>query len=198
MTAGQRGGRPRDPELTPKVLEAARQLLAEGGPRAFTSDNVAATARVGKASLYRRWSDLDQLLVDVVRSLCVPEVDHGDGPGTVREDLVRLLYAATTGVHAAAAGAVLSLLPYCVELQSAYDDGPQASLMLAIARLDARSAARGEPAWPTWAHEPIAAGVRVLQHEALTHGEQPNTFDVAAVVEQVVLPGLGYTPAVPA
>ncbi len=39
------------------ILEAAMRLLADGGLTAFTTDRLAAEARVSKSSIYRRWPD---------------------------------------------------------------------------------------------------------------------------------------------
>ncbi len=39
------------------ILDAAMRLLADGGLTAFTTDRLAAEARVSKSSIYRRWPD---------------------------------------------------------------------------------------------------------------------------------------------
>lgn len=196
MTAGQRGGRPRDPEVAPKVLAAARALLAEGGMAAFTGDALAARARVGKASIYRRWDSLVEVLVDVVRQLGVRDVDHGEGPGSAREDLTRLLHAATSGPDAVAEVAALSSLPYSTQLQVAYQCGPRSRLVNEIMFISARATDRGDHAWPSY--WPVLAGVQLLHAQAAAMGEQPNLLDALGVVDTVVLPALGYAPAVDA
>ncbi len=50
-----RAGRPRSPRIDAAVLEATRALLAEVGYRDMTMESVAASARIGKQTLYRRW-----------------------------------------------------------------------------------------------------------------------------------------------
>jgi AcrR family transcriptional regulator len=50
-------GRPRSEKARVAILRAARALLAEGGPGAVTMGAVAARARVGKPTVYRRWPD---------------------------------------------------------------------------------------------------------------------------------------------
>ena len=88
---GVRTGRPRDPEVDRRVLQAALHLMAEGGYDALTIEAVAARAGVGKASVYRRWSGKDELVVDAVASLSEqPEPAEGLG---VRDELVLLLEA---------------------------------------------------------------------------------------------------------
>ena len=49
-------------------------------------DHLARTAGVGKAAIYRRWSDKEDLFVDVIR---VAEAFERELPGTsMRDDLV--------------------------------------------------------------------------------------------------------------
>jgi len=48
-------GRPRSPLIDGAVLEATRTLLAKAGYRNMTMESVAASARIGKQTLYRRW-----------------------------------------------------------------------------------------------------------------------------------------------
>jgi AcrR family transcriptional regulator len=67
-------------------------MISEGvALEALSVESIAARAGVGKATIYRRWSSKEQLVVDAVASLKlpVPEV-AGD---SVRDDLVTLLSA---------------------------------------------------------------------------------------------------------
>lgn len=57
-------GRPRDPEIDRSILDAARDLLLEGGYRAVTMEGVARRAGVGKTSVYRRWRSKPLLVYD--------------------------------------------------------------------------------------------------------------------------------------
>ena len=50
-----------------KILDAATELLIEGGMRALTVDAVAEHSGVAKSTLYRHWSSVNELLVDVFR-----------------------------------------------------------------------------------------------------------------------------------
>ena len=59
-----------DPRLVrsrAKVLAAATELLIESGPRGITVDAVAERSGVAKSTLYRHWSSVQELLVDVMR-----------------------------------------------------------------------------------------------------------------------------------
>jgi AcrR family transcriptional regulator len=87
--AAHRGpGRPRDPALDAAILDATLTLLAENGEAGLTTDALAAAAGVGKASIYRRWSSKDELVLAAVASLAgrVPAPDTG----TLRGDLTAI------------------------------------------------------------------------------------------------------------
>ena len=61
-------------------MQATLDLLAKGGFDATTMDEIAASAGVGKNTIYRRWSSKEELVIDAVRSLTAaadPE-DHED------------------------------------------------------------------------------------------------------------------------
>lgn len=86
--------RPRDPRADEAILAATLDLLADVGFGRLTIDAVAATAGVGKATIYRRWDSKEQMVLDALRGTRRPvdEVDTGD----LRDDL-RHIYAATIG-----------------------------------------------------------------------------------------------------
>lgn len=50
------------------MLAAATELLVEAGPRGVTVDAVAERSGVAKSTLYRHWSSVHELLVDVMRA----------------------------------------------------------------------------------------------------------------------------------
>jgi AcrR family transcriptional regulator len=83
-------GRPRSAQVDEAIIEAVLDLLAEGTTvEALTIEAVAARAGVGKATIYRRWSGKEELLVDAVRTMKGPPPElAGD---SVRGDLLRLL-----------------------------------------------------------------------------------------------------------
>ena len=84
-------GRKRDHTRDPEILEAALDVLAETGYDGMTIDMVAARAKAGKATLYRRWSSKGELVVDAVA--CMKSVDITTLPdtGTLRGDLVAMI-----------------------------------------------------------------------------------------------------------
>ncbi|MFD9872472.1 TetR/AcrR family transcriptional regulator, partial [Streptomyces niveus] len=69
-----RRGRPRSEAAERAILQAVVKLLEEGEPLAALSiERIARTAGVGKATIYRRWSDKEELFVDVLRAIEPPE-----------------------------------------------------------------------------------------------------------------------------
>ena len=59
-------GRPRDAQLHHAILAATRELLATGSYAELSMESVAAHARVGKKTLYRRWSSKAPLVAEAV------------------------------------------------------------------------------------------------------------------------------------
>lgn len=182
------GGRPRDPEVTPRVLTAATTVLAELGMPGFTADDVAASASVGKASIYRRWNTTTDLLADVVRDLGVTDVPFAPAPGNLRDDLIALLHHATHGRLAFAEASVLSTVGLDDRLRHAYETGPLTRLLVAITELQDRSCARGDADLPSV--EPIRAAAAYLLTRLLITSTAPRVGDVAHVVDVAVLPAL--------
>lgn len=83
-------GRPRSEAVQQAVLDGVMRLLENGVALADVSiDRIARSACVGKAAIYRRWSDKEDLFVDVMRAT---EPAERTLPGTsMRDDLVVLL-----------------------------------------------------------------------------------------------------------
>jgi len=76
---GSGAGRPRSEEAHQGILEATLELLAEVGFSALTVEGVAARARVGKATIYRRWPSKLPLVVEAFGRLpALEEADTGD------------------------------------------------------------------------------------------------------------------------
>jgi AcrR family transcriptional regulator len=76
------------------LREAALAVLAEVGYDRLTMDAVAARAGAAKTTIYRRWRDKAELVVDALNSLKgVPEVPD---TGSLRQDLRALAEAVTS------------------------------------------------------------------------------------------------------
>jgi AcrR family transcriptional regulator len=83
-------GRPRSARAEQAIIDAVLDLINENvAIEALSMEAVAAKAGVGKATIYRRWSSKEELIVDAAASLKLPVPDLvGE---SVRDDLVTLL-----------------------------------------------------------------------------------------------------------
>lgn len=81
-------GRPRDPGLEERALTAALDVYAEAGWSGFTFDTVARRAAAGKAALYRRWQNKEELLLAALdaHALVIEPIDTGN----IHDDLLAL------------------------------------------------------------------------------------------------------------
>jgi AcrR family transcriptional regulator len=138
-------GRPRSARADEAIIEAVLDLLAEGTPaEALSIEAVAARAGVGKATIYRRWSNKEALLVDAVASV------KGEPPRvageSVRDDLVTLLRPVAAPANTRAGKIVpclLSQMQRSPELSGVYQKitEPRREQMLEVLR---RGMAGGE------------------------------------------------------
>ncbi|MFJ9419242.1 TetR/AcrR family transcriptional regulator [Streptomyces sp. NPDC101227] len=85
-----RRGRPRSAAADSAIIEAVLRLIEEGAAIGELSmERIAREAGVGKATVYRRWSGKNALMLDVMRSLDAPPPPlNGE---SVRDDLISLL-----------------------------------------------------------------------------------------------------------
>lgn len=86
-------GRKRDHARDSAILEAAIDVLAEVGFDSMTMDQVAARAKAGKATVYRRWASKADLVRDALIWMNRHSLDLDQLPdtGTLRGDLLALL-----------------------------------------------------------------------------------------------------------
>jgi AcrR family transcriptional regulator len=83
-------GRPRSERAARAIIEATLDLLADGmGISELSIEAIAAKAGVGKTTIYRRWSNKEDLVVDALATLRAPLPPlRGE---SVRDDLIVLL-----------------------------------------------------------------------------------------------------------
>lgn len=99
-------GRPPSERTEKAILEATVALLAERGLAALTVEEVASRAKVGKASVYRRWPSkgtlaFDAFMVDFLDRQPLPDT------GSLRGDLLAALRAWVRTVKDPATGRTL-------------------------------------------------------------------------------------------
>jgi AcrR family transcriptional regulator len=129
------------------ILDATRELLAEGGVRDLTVEGVAARAGVAKTTIYRRWRGKHELalavLIDMVEQV-VATPDLGD----TRAELVSFVDAAVTILGQTIMGRVMqglvSDLASDPGLAEAFQDKVVAMRIAEADRLLARGIERGD------------------------------------------------------
>ncbi|NQX10763.1 TetR/AcrR family transcriptional regulator [Microbacteriaceae bacterium VKM Ac-2855] len=86
-------GRKRDHTRDPEILAAALDVLAETGYERMTVDMVAARAKAGKATVYRRWGSKEELVIEAVACMKKADLDEATVPdtGSLRGDLVAMI-----------------------------------------------------------------------------------------------------------
>jgi AcrR family transcriptional regulator len=80
----------RTAQTSEKVFDAVFDLLIEGGYEAVTFQAVAERANVGRATIYRRWTDSGSLVAEAVRARAAEQIVTSD-TGSLRSDLKDVL-----------------------------------------------------------------------------------------------------------
>jgi AcrR family transcriptional regulator len=88
------------------ILEATRELLAEGGVRHLTVEKVAARSGVAKTTIYRRWRSKDELALAVLLKMVEQIVEVPD-LGDIRAELVGFVDGAVKILGATLMGRVM-------------------------------------------------------------------------------------------
>ena len=93
-TLPRRKGRPRDVTADERILAAAAELILKHGYDNMTVDEVAAAAKAGKATVYRRWAGKEDLAFAALEQLYnneFPLPDTGTIVGDLREAFTQAL-----------------------------------------------------------------------------------------------------------
>ncbi|MEU4741648.1 TetR/AcrR family transcriptional regulator [Actinosynnema sp. NPDC023658] len=183
-------GRPRDASRDDALRRAALEVMAEVGYRALTMDAVAARARAGKATIYRRWESKLDLVIDTCTQLAqqnLAEPDTGSLAGDLREFLSAFA-AFLSGPIGKAAQALVGELPHEPELAAAFRETFLTAQRNVLRRTLERADERGElrPDAPRGMAVEIA-GAALIYRLMLT-GDPLDVPFVDRVVEQVLLP----------
>jgi AcrR family transcriptional regulator len=186
MTA--RTSRRRGDALVGAIHAAVMEELAEVGYGGLSIERVAERAHTGKASIYRRWPNRLELVLDAVDHV-MPRFDEAPDTGSVRGDLLLVLrhIAATMSSRDGAAAKA------CVEgtddeLARAVRDRllpPRKAMMLEILR---RGAQRGEVRPEAVTTRVAETGPMLLHGELLQRGSPIADGAVVAIVDEVLLP----------
>ncbi len=139
-------GRPREERADRAILAAALQLIAEQGVRDLRMDDVADRARVGKATIYRRYRSKDELVAAAVAAL-VSEITVPDA-GSTRADLLALMRSAVDvysgSVEAGVMPSLVDVMSRDVELARLVREGFLAQRRAALRAVLERGIERGD------------------------------------------------------
>jgi AcrR family transcriptional regulator len=139
-------GRPRAQRADRAILRAAIELIAAQGVRDLRMDDVADRARVGKATIYRRYRSKDELVTAAVSAL-VSEIAVPD-TGSTRADLAALMHSAVEvysgSVEAGVMPSLVDAMSRDVELAQSVREGFLAGRRAALRAVLERGVERGD------------------------------------------------------
>jgi len=196
-------GRKRDHSRDPEILDAALDVLAEEGYDGMTIDMVAARAKAGKATLYRRWPSKGELVVDAVACMKRGDLDLDNLPdtGTLRGDLLAMVKPRTivdAGRKLQIMAGLMSVLSRSPELASTIDAAivePRAQVNRILLR---RAVERGEIA-ETIDIEAIALiAPSMAAYRSLVRQLPVDRDFLISVIDGIVLPAVGLPGGKPA
>jgi AcrR family transcriptional regulator len=165
-------------------------VLADVGYRALTMDAVAATAKAGKATIYRRWDSKLDLVIDSCNQLVneiVPEPDTGSLAGDLREFL--LAFATfLSGPAGKAAQALVGEIPHEPELAEAFRKSFLRSQRDVLRAVLERAAARGEVTEEAPKGMAVELAGAALTYRLMLTGDPLDATFVDKLVDQVLVP----------
>ncbi|MFI8459209.1 TetR/AcrR family transcriptional regulator [Kitasatospora sp. NPDC085464] len=171
-----RRGRPRDAARDRALLEATLAVLAENGYGGLTTAAVAARAGVSTATLYRRWSSKEDLVVAAAASFAEEDPYGLPGTGSLEGDLRVVLRDKATAMT-----------------------GESGRVMRALIGEAAHNTALAEALTVTLL-APVYRRVTEVVRSAVERGEIPPVEDAELLGEVVVGPVMGrflLTPRLP-
>lgn len=181
-------GRPRDPGADGRILSAASSLILLHGFDNMTVDEVAATAGVGKATVYRRWARKEDLAVAAMEQLYRDEMPTPD-TGSIRGDLQEMYTLALTFIHSpAGTNYIRTTIKESMRddrIATLYREASQRAEVNAVEVFE-RAIARGEAR----ADMPMKAAVQliagILSNRAISGEEMPGLEEIDQLVDFVL------------
>ena len=183
-------------ELIQAVHAAALAEISENGLRGASMDRIAKRAGTGKAALYRRWSNVRALGLDVFLVTIAEAVPQAfPNTGSLREDLVDSMKSFTSSFRGPMAMVLRELIS-----ESAHDSAlieefnrrlgePMESELVNVLQ---RAMARGEI--PTKPIDPLIFELpdALISHRLLMRGEIIDDITCEHLVDNVILPLLEF------
>jgi AcrR family transcriptional regulator len=187
----RKGPRRRGQRLEQAILQAALDELAESGYPGLTIERVAARARTGKQSVYRRWPTRAELVVTAVRH----RYDAGAEPldtGNLRDDLLAVLGYMARVFDGPGGEAIRGLFveTRADPARTARARDIMADFPLRNSYLNAlrRAVDRGEIRRDSLTPAVAKVGPRLLKYHFLRHGAPVGDEVLTEIVDEIVLP----------
>ncbi|WP_327587608.1 TetR/AcrR family transcriptional regulator [Nonomuraea sp. NBC_00507] len=189
--------RRRGEELINAIHTAVLEEVAEVGVARLTMDGIGKRAATPRTTLYRRWSDPIEVLLDALYHLH-PVEEPTPGADDLRGDLVRALRLMVDWALSPAGRAVASILT-----------DPKGSPRVSQALFEQVFANRGgtftstvlrhyaeRGHFPAELLTPVVAdiGEALVTKRLIDTGTPPNDADLEAIVDQAILPAIGLGP----
>lgn len=202
LDTAPRLGRKRDHTRDPEILEATLDVLAETGYDGMTIDMVAARAKAGKATVYRRWASKSELVIDAVACMKSADIDFDALPdtGTLRGDMIAMIKPHSIEDAAKklqVMAGLVSMLSRHPELADAVKEAiiePRARINRSFLR---RAIERGEIPASVDVEILSQVGAAMATHRTLILRTPVDRAYMISVIDGVIMPavGLAATPA---
>ena len=192
-------GRKRDLSRDAEILDAALEVLAETGYDGMTIDMVAARAKAGKATVYRRWASKGELVIEAVACMKQNDISAEALPdtGTLRGDLVAMVKPRTiedAQQKLRVMAGLMSLLGQSPELAEAAREAIVEPRMAVNRMFLRRAIDRGEIS-PDIDIERIASISQSMGAFRMLMLQKPVDREfVNSVIDGIVLPAVGIDP----
>jgi AcrR family transcriptional regulator len=178
----------RSARIRAAVLAATVHELGATGLAGLSLEAVARSAGVHKATLYRRWGDRDQLVLELMKEQATETVPVPD-TGALRTDLIALAQAAVANAASPSVEpivrAAIAEVPHSAGVARAAREFWEERLAL-DAKIIERATARGELPARTAARAVIETLLGALHLRLLITGEPADTATITSTVDLII------------
>jgi AcrR family transcriptional regulator len=196
-------GRPLDITRDADILDAALDVLSEEGFDGMTIDMVAARAKAGKATLYRRWPSKTELVIDAVACMKNSDIDLDNLPdtGTLRGDLIAMIKPPSirdAEKKLRVMAGLISLLarnPELAEVARVAVIAPRAELNRVLLQ---RAIERGEIRADIDIATVANISPSMVTYRTMMLGKPVDREFLVSIIDKVILPAVGLGAAAPA
>ena len=193
-------GRPRDHTRDGDILNAALDVLTETGYDGMTIDMVAARAKAGKATLYRRWPSKAELVIDAVACMKQVDLDPAVLPdtGTLRGDLIAMIKTPT--IHEAERKAqMMAGLASMISRSPQLAEAARAAIVeprVAVNRMFLQRAKdRGEIGADVDLELAAMIGPAMVSYRVMLLRTPTTREFMVSLIDNVILPAVGVSPS---